>query len=189
MEVFLILTSICLVFWIFFWEAPNAAKKKALQDNQEEQRVAQIRDADTQSEYFIYRTDKHANEALAIRYGIANTEDKMRGYIYHGPGGVKMRNEEEDTIIKKPANSISLKKTKLVRENLYAVKLENFGDREALAIIEPGTDYVKTFYPLNNSWFEENEALENCLKDNGTFSLRELAHFHVNALINQKSGM
>lgn len=51
---------------------------------------------------------------------------------------------------------------------------------------QPGTEYVKTFYPMPEEWFQKHADLETILKDNPTFSLKELANFHVQAVINAK---
>jgi hypothetical protein len=63
------------------------------------------------------------------------------------------------------------------------VVLTDFRDRKAKAVIETGTEYVKTFYPLEDIWFEKHADLENTLKGNGSFTLKELATFHVNKTV------
>jgi hypothetical protein len=115
------------------------------------------RDADYQNSPFIYEIGTDANEALAIRYGIANTQsDKTT-----------------------PSSTIKLQKFKRIQDNHYEVLLTDYRDRKARAVIEPGTNYVKTFYPMEKKWFEEQGQLEVTLKGNGTFTLKELATFHV----------
>ena len=64
-------------------------------------------------------------------------------------------------------------------KDLYEVLLTDFRDRKARAIIETGTEYVKTFYPLDDGWFEKYADLEETLKGNNSFTLKELATFHV----------
>jgi hypothetical protein len=59
------------------------------------------------------------------------------------------------------------------------VLLSDFRDRKARAIIEAGTEYVKTFYPLDDEWFKKYADLEETLKGNNSFTLKELAIFHV----------
>jgi hypothetical protein len=152
---------------------------KRLRELQREQH----RDADTQTSPFTYQIGQHGNEALAIRYGIANQERKVVEYWYHGKGGQKLRNPERDKVSLVPASTITLRKTKKLSENLYEVCLTDHRDRIAKAVIEPGTDYVKTFYPLDDKWFETHKELEGVLKGNGSFTLKELATFHVQKAI------
>ena len=61
----------------------------------------------------------------------------------------------------------------------YEVELISFGLRRAIAIIEPGTEYVKTFYPIETDWFERNKKLESLLKNNRGLSLADVAKFHI----------
>ena len=58
--------------------------------------------------------------------------------------------------------------------------LVDYRNRKVKAVIEVGTEYVKTFYPLDNIWFEKHADIELTLKGNGSFTLKELATFHVN---------
>jgi hypothetical protein len=118
-----------------------------------------------------------------LRYGIANLQMKTNEYWYYAKGGERNRNPARDTIYYQPASTIRLKKTRKVGENLYEVVLTDFRDRKAKAVIETGTEYVKTFYPLEDIWFEKHADLENTLKGNGSFTLKELATFHVNKTV------
>ena len=68
-----------------------------------------------------------------------------------------------------------MQKTRKVSKDLYEVLLTDFRDRKARAIIETGTEYVKTFYPLDDGWFEKYADLEETLKGNNSFTLKELA--------------
>jgi len=114
-----------------------------------------LRDSELQEIPYIYESGTHANEALAIRYGIANPEFK-----------------------------IQLRKIKKLKDSHYKVELIDFRNRHAVAVIETGTEYVKTFMPINDTeWFEKHKDLELVLKGNGSFSLKELATFHVQKTI------
>jgi len=162
-------------------EAEVKAKKEReeAEKRRKEFERQQHRDGDQQATPFTYQIGKHGNESLAIRYGIANQERKVKEYWYHAQGGEQKRNPDRDKVFYEPAGTIRLQKTKKVGEDLYEVLLTNFRDRKARAIIEVGTEYVKTFYPLNDSWFEKHADLEETLKGNNSFTLKELATFHV----------
>lgn len=155
--------------------AKQNAKKKARE---------QHRDADIQDVPYTYQIGQHGNESLAIRYGIANQEKKIKEYWYHTRGGEKVRNQDRDTICYEPSATIQLKKIrKMGKEFHYKVLLTDYRDRHAIAVIEVGTEYVKTFYPLDDSWFDKYADLELTLKGNGSFTLKELAKFHVDKTI------
>lgn len=159
------------------WEEVQRRDKAAAEAKELERQ--RHRDADKQNVPYTYEVDQHANESLAIRYGIANTEKKVREYWYYAAGGVKKRNKDRDTFYYEAADSIRLKKVSKLRDDLYQVLLVDYGNRPARAVIEPGKEYVKTFYPLYDSWFDKYVDLEKVLKNNGTFTLKELATFHV----------
>jgi hypothetical protein len=143
------------------------------------------RDSDRQDSPYTYEIGKHANEALAIRYGIANEEKTTKEYWYSAPGGVKTRNAERDTFYYEPRKTIRVQKISKLSSDIYEVMLSDFRNRRAKVVIEAGTDYIKTFYPLGDSWFDKNSHLETTLKGNGSFTLKELAEFHVlKAIIN-----
>lgn len=141
------------------------------------------RDANTQDQPYVYTVGRHANEALAIRYGIANQVRVTKEYWYYARGGRRTRNPEKDSFNFSPASEIRLRKVRLVDHNIYDVVLTDFRDRPARAVIEIGTEYVKTFLPLDDSWFERYADLELTLKGNGSFSLKELATFHVQKVV------
>lgn len=142
------------------------------------------RDGDQQSQPYNYKVGQHANEALAIRYGIANQERRVKEYVYYAKGGEERRNPDRDKIYFEPAKSIKVRKTRKIRDNVYAVELSDYRNRPAIAVIEVGTEYIKTFLPLDEArWFEEQADLELTLKGNGTFSLKELARFHVDKAV------
>ena len=160
-------------------------KKREHQQQQEiwslalERERLEHRDSDVQDVPYSYEIGKHANEALAIRYGIANLEKKTKEYWFFAKGGERKRNPERDTYYYEPANTIRLRKLRKIGESKYLVAMEKFRDRQAVAIIEKGTEFVKTFYPMDESWFKLHADLELTLKGNGSFSLKELATFHI----------
>ena len=154
-------------------------RKRKIEEKERELQRRAHRDSDQQSTPYTYEIGRHANESLAIRYGIANQERKTKEYWYYAKGGEKRRNPDRDRVFYEPAREIRLQKTKKIGENLYEVLLSDFRNRKARAIIETGTEYVKTFYPLDDNWFKEHAALENALKGNNSFTLKELATFHV----------
>ena len=114
---------------------------------------------------------------------IANLEKKTKEYWYYARGGERKRNPDRDRIYYAPAETIKVQKTKRLKDDQYEVLLTDFRNRKAKAIIEPGTDYVKTFYPMSEDWFDKYANLETVLKGNSSFSLKELATFHVQKVI------
>lgn len=156
------------------WMEREAEKKRQIELERQ-----QHRDGDQQTTPYTYKIGKHGNESLAIRYGIANQERKVKEYWYYSKGGEQKRNPDRDKVYYEPASTIRLQKTRKVSKDLYEVLLTDFRDRKARAIIETGTEYVKTFYPLDDSWFEKYADLEETLKGNNSFTLKELATFHV----------
>ena len=145
-----------------------------------------LRDADHQDTPYTYNIGRHANEALAIRYGIANQRQEISEYWYYAKGGNRVRNPERDTVKMVPSGEIKLRKISKVGHNKFLVALSSHRDREAIAVIEKGTDYVKTFYPLSEDWFKKNRELEVALKGNGTFGLKELARLHIEKAVQRK---
>ena len=151
--------------------------------NQKRETFERFRDADEQTSPFRYKIDRHANEALAIRYGIANqTKTVVKGY-YYAKGGKQVFDERRDKVRYEPAESIRVRKLKKLCESKYLVALSDFREREAVAIIEVGTDYIKTFLPKSDDWFTKHAQLEEVLKGNGAFSLKELARFHIDKAV------
>lgn len=115
-----------------------------------------LRDSDTQNINYRYEIGQHAKETLALRYGLIHN-----------------------------SNTIELRKIKKVAKNKYKVILaeyyhSKYGKKEAIAIIEKGTEYVKTFYPISDDWFDKYQNLESKLKNSGAFTLKELATFNIN---------
>lgn len=164
-------------------QAEAEAKEKREREEAERQKKEferqQHRDGDQQETPYTYQIGKHGNESLAIRYGIANQERKVKEYWYYAKGGEQKRNPDRDKVYYEPANKIRLQKTRKVSKDLYEVLLTDFRDRKARAVIETGTEYVKTFYPIDDSWFEKYADLEETLKGNNSFTLKELATFHI----------
>ncbi|BAO45438.1 SND2/TMEM208 family protein [Thiolapillus brandeum] len=160
-------------------EAKAKREREEAEKRRKEYERQQHRDGDQQTTPYTYQIGKHGNESLAIRYGIANQERKVKEYWYYAKGGEQKRNPDRDKIYYEPASKIRLQKTRKVSKDLYEVLLTDFRDRKARAIIETGTEYVKTFYPLDDSWFEKYADLEETLKGNNSFTLKELATFHV----------
>lgn len=161
-------------------------RAKAHKERSEATRIA-LRDAEVQDQPYVYEIGRHGNEALAIRYGIANQESKTEEYWYFAKGGVRTRNPARDKIHLVPSERIRLRKLARLDPSQYLVALSDHRDREAIAMIELGTEYVKTFYPLDKRWFDENARLELTLKGNGTFDLKELARFHVEQAVEARS--
>lgn len=160
-----------------------AQQKREIEDQERrdaiEKERQEHRDADKQSTPYTYEIGSHGNESLAIRYGIANQERKVKEFSYYAKGGKRKRNPDRDEVYYEPARTIRLQKTRKVGDSMYEVLLTDYRDRPAKAVIEAGTEHVKTFYPLDDGWFEKYADLEQTLKGNGTFTLKELATFHV----------
>ncbi len=184
-----------LVFFVviaYFWSKGSDLAEKERIEKEEQDRILEIkrienRDADSQTFPCEYQCKGHPNATLAIRYGIANLKKEVKEYWYHGKGGVKMRNPDRDVISFVPADTIKLQKIKKVKDDRegshYLAKLTDFGNREIVVVIKPRTEYVQTFYPMSEDWFKKYADLELVLKDNKTFSLKELAHFHVQKVV------
>ena len=146
-------------------EQERKERERAVFEEQERHEKAEanriaLRDSDVQDLPYQYQCIGHPNMTLALRYGIAN-----------------------------PESSISLRKTERIASDEdgvhYMAELPDFGNRRVRVVIPPGAEYVKTFYPKSQKWFDEQEQLEEILKDNRTFSLKELATFHVQAVLNR----
>lgn len=116
---------------------------------------------------------------LPLDMELPTKNEKPKEYWYYAKGGEQKRNPDRDKVYYEPASTIRLQKTKKVSKDLYEVLLTDFRDRKARAIIETGTEYVKTFYPLDDSWVEKYADLEETLKGNNSFTLKELATFHI----------
>jgi len=160
-------------------EALNRTEREEENKRKEAEREKH-RDSDHQDTPYTYQvTGRHANETLAIRYGIANQEKKVEEYWYHKKGGELARNPSRDKVYYVPASTIRLQKTKRIRDSQYEVLLKDYRDRKAIAVIEKGEEYVKTFLPMQEDWFRKHADLELTLKGNESFTLKELANFHV----------
>lgn len=156
-----------------------AAENARKQAEVAEQRRIEHRDSDSQEVPYTYKCIGHPNATLAIRYGIANQRKEIKEYWYYGKGGVQERNPDRDKVFYKPAEEITLRKINRIDVDHYLAELTDFGNRRVRVVIERGTEMVKTFYPLDSSWFERHADLEIVLKNNKTFTLKELAMLHV----------
>ncbi|MCG6558260.1 heme biosynthesis HemY N-terminal domain-containing protein [Ruegeria sp. 1NDH52C] len=163
-------------------EARMAAAKEEWLAAQKEKEIAKakLRDSDIQPEPYTYEIGRHANETLAMRYGIANTVVEVTPYFYYAKGGAKIRNPDRDTKRTVDGRTIKLRKLEKVigKEDQYIVELSDFRNRKAIAVIEKGTEYVKTFLPIDKDWFEKHSKLEVLLKGNKTMRLSEIAKTH-----------
>ena len=148
------------LFWagVILWYINKESVAGAEQDAADSKQNA-LRDADAQDSPYHYQIGRHANETLALRYGLVNAKG----------------NKEADTI--------QLRKLKKIKTDFYKVELPTFGKRNAIAVIEPGTDYVKTFYPTEEDWFTTHAKLETLLKNNGGLGLSDIAKYHIEAAL------
>jgi len=117
-----------------------------------------LRDADVQDAPYTYQSVGHPNATLALRFGIANQANNSS---------------------RAALTTIRLRKIQKLDDSTYIAELPDFADRKVKVIIENGSEYVKTFLPLSTSWFTIHADLELVLKDNKTFTLKELAMLHV----------
>ena len=100
-------------------------EKNSKEENQREKEIedariasenlSTLRNADTQEEAYTYQIGRHANETLALRYGLVNAKGN------------------------KELSTIKLRKLVKLQDAHYEVELISFGLRRAIAIIEPGT--------------------------------------------------
>lgn len=109
-----------------------------------------------------YKIGRHAKETLALRYGgiIAGDEiivKKIR------PAGMYISDKDEEEF----------------QKNCYLLEIFELRNRKALGIIEKGTNYIKTFMPMEKDWFNINMDIELILKGNSKFSIKEIAEFHI----------
>lgn len=148
----------------------------------ERKRVAH-RDADTQTEAYRYRCIGHPNVTLAIRYGIANTKKVVKEYRYAGADGEQFHNPARDKVTYESEDTILIRKIQRIQKDRFIAELPDFGNRTVVVILEDGSESVKTFYPMDDAWFDKHQDLERVLKDNKTFTLHELARFHVEKAI------
>lgn len=149
-------------------------KSQAAEKRRKEFDRQQLRDGDRQATPYKYKIGRHGNESLAIRYGIANQERKVKEYWYYAKSGERSRNPDRDEIYYGPAETIRLQKVRKLSKDTYEVLLADYRNRKGKAIIEVGTEYVKTFYPVDDIWFEKHADLERTLKGNNSFTLKEL---------------
>jgi hypothetical protein len=156
-------------------ERESEARRKETEERErlqaESERIrCEWRDADSQDTPYEYECVGHPNRTLALRYGISN-HASAEGH-WQELRRIKLRKLQQLHTDEEGAH--------------YLAELPAFGNRQVRVVIQPGTDYVKTFYPMSKDWFERHKDLEMILKDNPTFTLKELATFHVQAVLNAK---
>ena len=155
-------------------------RRAAAQERLDKKRAVEAhRDADQQEQPYTYKIARYGNETLAVRYGVANLKKVVDEYWYHGKGGVPRRNPDRDRTRYEDAETITLKKLRPAGSGRYEVELVDFGGRVAVAEVRPGSEVVKAFHPITDSWFDDCAALEKTLEAGATFTLKELARFHV----------
>ena len=133
-------------------------------------RLRELRDSDVHSEAVYYEIrGRHPLETLAMRYGIAHLERGQDG---------KMRE----------SNSIMLRKVEPLGSDRFRVTLPGYRDREVIAVIQKGEDFVRTFYPSDPDWFQKNAEWEAVIKGNSTWSLKDIAKMHVDRINSRISG-
>lgn len=148
-------------------EAARTAKATSAAAEEALRRVR--RDLDHQDSPFIYEIGRHANETLALRYGIPNLENSRSEQPARSIELRKLR----------PAGMVGADGVEMPEKNVYLVELTRFRNRQALAVIVKGEEFVRTFYPMRQSWFDANSGLEEKLKGNRGFTLKEIAQFNI----------
>ncbi|MCS4291933.1 ABC-type nickel/cobalt efflux system permease component RcnA [Comamonas sp. BIGb0152] len=173
------------LWMIFSWLRNGNQRRKSKQDEQDAAQAAEDgriahRDADTQTEPYQYNCVGHPNVTLAIRYGIANLKREPEEC---SEDEEQIRNSIQLNPTEEPADSILLRKIRRIDKDRFLAELPEFGNRKVVVVIEQYSESVKTFYPLDESWFKRHAEFERTLKDNRTFTLKELAKFHVEKTI------
>ena len=79
-------------------EARAKKEREEAEKRREEIERQQHRDGDQQASPYTYKIGKHGNESLAIRYGIANQERKVKECWYYAKGGEHKRNPSRDGV-------------------------------------------------------------------------------------------
>ena len=105
----------------------------------------------------------HPSRALALRYGIVNW------------GRIRLKKLSE---LKVDAEGV-----------LCLAELLDFKNRKVRVFLAHDKRIVKTFYPMNDDWFHKYADIEEVLKDNDAFDLKELAAMHVQLLIESKKNL
>lgn len=206
-EFFAIAFTILAIAWILNYsrrqyqlEQHEATRKNI--EKEESERRAKLRDSDVQDVFYEYKIDRHGNETLAMRYGIPNLKKVTEPYYYTGKGGVRIEDPTRARTRTVDANTIRLRKEGKVpgARDRYYVSLADFRGRKAIAVIEKGTEYVKTFYPIkmkkingkecwceDKDWFDVHHDFETTLKGNSFLSLAEIAKIHIEKIVGYKS--
>lgn len=188
---FICLCGVALMYALYIKNKKDAEKNKK-EAEAERVRLNKLRDSDIQSEPYTYQIGRHGNQTLAIRYGIVNTKRITVPYFYYAKGGVKKRNPDRDKTRIVDANLITLRKLGRLQgeKNMYLVELKDFKNKKAIAIHIKGDEFIKTFYPINHGkngvdtqWWRRHPELERALKDNKSFTLKDMARFHVDKTV------
>lgn len=153
-----------------FEEKAAKREKDRLELEERLRKSEQLRDAEFQDAPYTYQIGVHGNKMLALRYGIVNNY-------------VESNCNKEGFDWNVENQKITLKKIKKIKRGHYEVILPELGGGTAIAVIEPGTEYVKTFYPRSEQWFCDFADLENLIKNNPSFSNRYIAKLHVKAVL------
>lgn len=124
----------------------------------------EARDKPISDELVSFKCIGHPNRTLALRYGVMNTEDDSEN------------------------NTIRLLKKGYVpgfeERGHYYAELYDYENTKVRVVIDEGSDYINTFYPLSDKeWFEKYETLEKLLKNNDSFTLKELAKYHIDVVV------
>lgn len=127
------------------------------------------RDADAQVAPATYSIGRHALETLALRYGIPHLAKDTKGRTIE-------------------AKSIRIQKIKSLGRDKYSAILPDYRNREVVVVIEKGTYYVKTFYPISGQiWFSQNSDWETSLKGNSGFTIKDMAKMHFDRINRMKN--
>lgn len=161
-------------------------REAAFRAQREAEARAALRDAERQDTPYTYQCKGHPNSTLALRYGIANLAQHTEEYWYFAKGGEQKRNPARDRKYMRPSDTIRLRKLERVDDSTYIAELPDFASRRVRVVIETGAEFVKTFLPMHEDWFHRHADLERVLKDNPTFSLKELATFHVQKAVSSR---
>lgn len=151
--------------------AMEKRERQKLQAQQERRKAHEAwRDGPSQNEPYTYQIGRHANETLALRYGIANV---VSDSDHRAKNSIRLKK------IRRAGMLLGNELGETSEDNCYLVQLVDFRNREALAIIGAGEEFVRTFYPRSKVWFDNNEKLETVVKGNATMSLKEIVGFHI----------
>jgi hypothetical protein len=116
------------------------------------------------TEPLIFGCSGHPNRTLALRYGILNVTDGR---------------ENSSIVLLKKGHVEGFED----RGHYYA-ELCDFENARVRVVIDEGSDYINTFYPLDDKvWFSKYESLEKLLKNSDSFTLKELAKYYIDIVL------